>query len=137
MKKEFEMKENAKAVAEAYAQRVWNDKDLKVIDECVDENVVIHSLLGDYRGAEAMKNVVQAWLKGFPDLEVANQLMVTENDVVSILWRAKGTHLGAFKGKISTGKSVVYDGVTIYRVKEGKITEYWAYLDMQHLLNQL
>lgn len=128
---------SSKEVAEAYANQVWNDKEIGAIDRFVHPDAVIHSLLGDYHGTKAMKEVVQAWLKGFPDLHVDNDIIISENDLVSIQWRAKGTHNGEFKGKKATGKSVAYSGVTVYRIKDGKIIEYWAYLDMQHLLSQI
>lgn len=130
-------KNSAKSVAKEYANRVWDDKDLKAIDDLVDKNAVIHGLLGDFHGPAAMKTVVQAWLKGFPDLNVSNDLVICENNLVSIQWNAKGTHSGEFKGRNPTGKTVSYNGATVYRIKDGKIVEYWAYLDMQYLLSQL
>jgi predicted ester cyclase len=120
------MNSNIKAIAEKYANKVWNDKDTTTVDKLVHQDVVIHSLLGDFHGTKAMKDVVQAWLKGFPDLIVENNLVISENDIVSIQWRAKGT-----------GKTVSYSGVTVYRIKNSQIIEYWAYLDMQHLLSQI
>lgn len=126
-----------KSVAEEYMRRVWDDKDLQAIEDLIDQNAVIHSLLGDYYGSASMKSVVQAWLKGFPDLHVTIDLVICENDLVSIQWRAQGTHLGEFKGKKPTNKTVSYGGATVYRIRDEKIVEYWAYLDMHHLLNQL
>lgn len=131
------MTNNAKKIAEEYANTIWNAKDLSAIDRLMHRDVVVHSLLGDFRGVQAIKEIVQAWLKGFPDLIVSNNLAISENDLVSIQWNAKGTHKGEFKGKKPTGKSVSYSGVTLYRIKNGQIVEYWAYLDMQHLLNQI
>jgi predicted ester cyclase len=124
-------------IAEEYTNRVWNEKDLSAIDELVHTEVVIHSLFGDFHGPSALKKVVQAWLKGFPDLYVSNDIVISENDLVSIQWKAKGTHLGEFKSLESSGKPVNYSGVSIYRIKNQKIVEYWAYLDMQHLLDQI
>lgn len=128
---------SAKEIAEEYANKIWNQKETSTIDRLVHKDVLIHSLLGDFRGTQAMKEVVQAWLKGFPDLSVKNELIISENDLVSIQWSAKGTHRGEFKGKKPTGKPVSYRGVTVYRIKHGQIIEYWAYLDMQHLLSQI
>lgn len=128
---------SCKEIAEKYANKVWNDKEVSAIDRFVHKDVLIHSLLGDFRGTQAMKEVVQAWLKGFPDLSVKNELIISENDLVSIQWSAQGTHKGEFKGKKPTGKPVFYSGVTVYRIKNGQIIEYWAYLDMQHLLSQI
>ena len=124
-------------IAEEYAHKIWNDKDISTIDKLVHQNVVIHSLLGDFHGTKAMKDVVQAWLKGFPDLQVYNDIVISENDIVSIQWRANGTHQGEFKGRKPTGKPVSYSGVTVYRIKNNQIIEYWAYLDMQHVLSQI
>lgn len=131
------MKSNVKTIAEDYAQRIWNKKDLSALDELLHKEVVIHSLLGDFHGIEAMRKVVQAWLAGFPDLTVKNSAVIAENDIVALQWQAQGTHKGEFKGKKPTGKRVSYAGVTIYRIQNSKITEYWAYLDMQHLLDQI
>lgn len=127
----------AKKIAEEYAHTVWNAKEIDIIDRLINKDVLIHSLLGDFRGTQAMKEVVQVWLKGFPDLSVKNELIISENDLVSIQWSAQGTHKGEFKGKKPTGKPVSYSGVTVYRIKNGQIIEYWAYLDMQHLLSQI
>lgn len=128
---------SSKKVAEEYANVVWNDKDISVIDRLIHKDVLIHSPFGDYRGIAALKEVVQAWLKGFPDLNVMNNLVISENDLVSVQWSAKGTHNGEFKGKKPTGKHVAYQGVTVYRIKDDQIVEYWAYIDMQHLLSQI
>lgn len=126
-----------KAIAEEYANKIWNDKDINTVDKLVHQNVVIHSPLGNFHGTKAMKDVVQVWLKGFPDLQVYNDIVISENDIVSIQWRAQGTHQGEFKGRQPTGNAISYSGVTVYRIKNNQIIEYWAYLDMQHLLGQI
>lgn len=132
------MKERTvKQIAESYAHRVWDNKDLQAIDELLHEECIIHSLLGSFHGKEHMKNVVQAWLTAFPDLTVTNISVISENDLAMIQWKANGTHRGEFKGIEPTGKPIHYQGVTIYRIFEAKIKEYWAYLDMQHIIKQI
>lgn len=126
-----------KTIAETYARLLWDSKETSVIDEFIDEDVIIHSLLGDFHGKNAMKQVVEAWLKAFPDLKVENFQVIAENDLVTIQWNAKGTHLGEFKDRKPTGKKVSYSGATVYRINNGKISEYWAYIDMQNLLAQI
>lgn len=129
--------ELAKEIAETYARRVWDNKDLAAIDELLHPKCVIHSLLGDFYGPESMKKVVQVWLTGFPDLIVRNTSIISEKGLVMIQWHAEGSHQGEFKGIKPTSKSVSYSGVTIYRISQAKIVDYWAYLDMQHLLKQI
>lgn len=126
-----------KAIAEKFANKVWNEKEISAIDEFMDENVIIHSLLGNFQGPEQMKTVAGVWLHAFPDLLVQNTHTICENDSVVILWTGSGTHRGEFKNHKPTDKKISYAGATIYRIENGKILEYWAYLDMQHILNQI
>lgn len=129
--------EGVKAVAETYMRRVWDDKDLKAIDELIHPKCVVHSLLGDFYGPESLKNIVQTWLLGFPDLVIKNTAVISEQDLVVIQWQAQGSHQGEFKGIKPIGKPVSYTGITVYRINHGKITEYWAYLDMKNILDQI
>lgn len=128
---------SSKQLAEEYSSRIWNKKDFTAIQDLLDPEIVIHSLLGDYHGQEAMKKVVDSWLKAFPDLIVTNKNVIAESDLVVIQWGAQGTHRGEFKNIKPTGKQVSYEGVSIYKIKDHKIVEYWGYLDMQHLFNQI
>lgn len=128
---------NCREIAEKYARRIWDKKDLSAIEDLLDPKIVIHSLLGDFHGQESMRKVVQAWFIGFPDLIVKNTSTVCEKDLAIIQWQAQGTHQGEFKGIKPTGRSISYTGVTIYRIHGAKITEYWSYLDMNHLLQQI
>lgn len=130
------VKQENKKLAASYAHRIWNEKDTDAFN-LLHQNCVIHSSLGEFHGEESMKKVVQAWLTGFPDLTVKNFSVIGEHDLVVIHWQAHGTHQGEFKGCPPTGRPISYAGVTIYRVTQSKISEYWAYLDMQFLLQQI
>lgn len=131
------MSQEIKKIAESYVHRIWDERNLNAIDELISSKCVIHSLLGDFQGPESMKKIVQTWLIGFPDLIVKNIAFICENDLVVIHWQAHGSHQGEFKGIKPTGKTVDYAGATIYRIQEGKIIEYWAYIDLQQLLKQI
>jgi steroid delta-isomerase-like uncharacterized protein len=126
-----------KELAEEFANQVWNNKSVHSVDQFVEQNVHTHSPLGEHHGAETMKSLIQAWLDAFPDLHVNHDRVISEGDVVCAQWRVKATHQGEFQGIKPTRKLVAYNGVTVYRFKDHKIAEYWAYVDMQHVLNQL
>lgn len=81
-----------KHIAETYAQRIWDNKDLRAIDELIHPDCVIHSSLGNFYGPSSMKKVVQVWLDGFPDLIVKNTSIISEHDLVVIQWQAHGSH---------------------------------------------
>jgi steroid delta-isomerase-like uncharacterized protein len=124
-------------IATTYAARIWDRQDLTAIDDLMHPDLVIHSLFGNYHGTDSMRRILNAWLVGFPNLIVSVVAVTSQDDRVVIQWIARGTHLGEFKGRPPTGRKIEYEGVTVYHVREGKIVEYWAYLDMLHLLSQL
>lgn len=126
-----------KDLVKKYTENVWNRKDVNYILEAFHSEAIIHSLLGHYRGPAAMQKVVKTWISAFPDLHVTDISYIHQGDTVVVQWEAQGTHLGEFKGIKSTGKTVAYKGASIYRFDNDKVVEYWGYLDMQHLLNQI
>jgi len=124
-------------VALNYSRRIWEKQDLSAIDERVDPQCIIHSLMGKFYGPKAMRNVVEAWLQGFPDLHVTVIATDLEDNCVTLHWNAAGTHLGAFKGVAATGKPISYSGASTYRIENGKIVEYWGSIDMSKLMAQI
>lgn len=126
-----------KTLIENYQDTVWNKKNTAIISQVFDEDAIIHSPLGVYHGPAAMEEIVSHWLTSFPDLNVQLLNTITENDTVVSHWRASGTHKGEFRGVAATNRPIEYEGVTIFRIDGDKIKEYWAYLQMDHLLSQL
>lgn len=127
----------AKKIVESYVNGIWNRKDLSALDHYLDENIKIHSLSGDFQGVNHMKQIVESWLKGFPNLKVNILAFISEDNYVVLHWNAIGNHLGEFKGILPTGVQVNYNGVSIFKITNNKICEYWAYLDMNHVLKQI
>lgn len=124
-------------LVENLSYKIWNEKEMEAINHAFAEDAIIHSLFGSSMGIEVMKDVVQKWLNAFPDLHIIHQNLFLDGDKVAIQWTATGTHQGAFKGYAATGKSVAYKGVTIYRLKDDKVIEYWTYLDVDNVLSQI
>lgn len=118
-------------------ERVWREKDLTAMDAYFDPNVVVHSPLGEFKGIQFIKEVFQKWLIAFPDLVVSEVQVIEQEDRIVRQWEARGTHQGAFKGISATGRPVNYSGATVYRIQEGKVVEYWAYVNVAHVLSQI
>jgi steroid delta-isomerase-like uncharacterized protein len=62
----------------------------------------------------------------YPDATIAVRRMVGDGDLVSVLWHATGTHTGAVEGVPPTGKKIDVDGMTLWRIVDGRITEEWS-----------
>lgn len=74
-------------------------------------------------------NTILSLRSGFPDLRFQVKELIAEDDNVVVLWQWTGTHQGVFKGYPASGKKAVTDGMSIYRMKEGKLIEVLAIVD--------
>ncbi|MCH9610002.1 MAG: hypothetical protein S4CHLAM81_10970 [Chlamydiales bacterium] len=105
-----------KEIVANYIDRLWNEKDLSVIDEVFAPNAKLRSPLGTFDSPAGMKQIVETWLKRVPNMRVEQLHLVEEGDVVISHWR-------------TTGDDMDYQGVTVHRLEGGQIVEYWAYTD--------
>ena len=62
---------------------------------------------------------------------------LAEGDLVASRWTGRGTHQGELMGIPPTGKQVTVSGITISRVKNGKVVEEWSNWDTLGMLQQL
>lgn len=63
-----------------------------------------------------------------PEIEVALSIedMIAEGDLVVARWSAQVTHAGELEGLPSpTGNQLEVRGITIARIRNGKIEEFW------------
>jgi predicted ester cyclase len=78
------------------------------------------------------------WLRaGFPDFSVEVLDVLVDGDRAAVRFEARGTHEHSFFGEAPTMRTVVLDGITVYRVSEGGIAEDWEAMDEQQLRRQL
>ncbi len=130
------MKNNKELIVN-YSKKLWNDRDLSVIDQFVAQNAQIHSPFNTVQGSETMHHIVEKWLAAFPDLTINWEEFIAEGSRVMSRWSAIGTHLGGFFDTKPTYREVRYSGVTIYHLEKGKIVDYRALVDMHAILSQL
>lgn len=120
-----------------YMRRIWNNQDLSLVHESFDANAIIHSATGDGRGPQVLVNSIREWLQGFPDIKLTVLRVFEEEDKVALQWSARGSHNGYFMGIPPTNMLIQCSGVSIYRHSNNKVVEYWAYVNLYQLLDQL
>ena len=74
---------------------------------------------------------------GFPDLTVAVERVITQDDLVVGHQKMSGTHLGEFMGAPASGKTFNIEAIDIVRMKDGRIVEHWGVLDAAGMAEQL
>ena len=73
----------------------------------------------------------------FPDLSAKIEEIVAEGDKVAIRVINTGTHKGDFQGIPPTGKEVSFEGRDFITLRDGKIVEQQAGVDMMELMQQI
>jgi steroid delta-isomerase-like uncharacterized protein len=73
----------------------------------------------------------------FPDLNHIIEDTVADEAKAGVRYVLRGTHQADFMGVKPTGKRITAEGISIFIVTEGKITETRTVVDMQGILQQL
>ncbi|MGY2894012.1 ester cyclase [Deinococcus sp. UYEF24] len=73
----------------------------------------------------------------FPDLNIAVEHLLADDDNVSFAYTITGTHQGVFMGVPPTGKSIKVRGMQIGRFENGLMVERWGSSDELGMLSQL
>lgn len=120
-----------------YMREIWNCKNRSVIYETFSEDAIIHSPMGEARGPKALDDAVRHWHVAFPDIRLTVLEIFENGDKVAVQWRAHGTHAGPFLGIPPSNLPIRCGGMTIYRIENDRIVEYWAYVNLQDVVHQI
>lgn len=124
-----------RAVVDRLYEEVFNQKNLSVIDEIYDANVVDHDR-GD-KNAQEVAAKLTGLFTGFPDLQITAELWMSEGDLVTTRVTLSGTHQGEFAGVAPTGNPMTETHIDIHRVQNGKITDIWHTIPDAEVLQQI
>ena len=84
------------------------------------------------------KQFIIAITNAFPDVHHEIVDIVAEGeDKVADRFNITGTHKGEFQGISPTGKKTSFGGMQFCTIKNGKITEIWANVDIMGLMQQI
>ena len=105
------------------------------------EDGVAHGLAGDggveLRGPEGFKPFFRRFREAFPDIEVVVEDTIAEGDRVVARCSVRGRHQSDALGFAATNQPVEFDGITIGRVRDGKIVEAWNNFDFMAMFVQV
>ena len=129
--------EDNKISASREPSKIWNERNLEVIDEIIGEDYVGHYDMSPVNGREAYKQYLSGLFTAFPDVHITVEKVFAEGDLVAFVATATGTHLGPFGPAPATGNSMKVQALVIRRMADGKIVELWQMNDMLGLLMQI
>jgi steroid delta-isomerase-like uncharacterized protein len=125
------VEEKNKALVREFFEEAWGKGNLAAVDEFMAADYVEHprpSTLSP--GAEGLKQLIAAYRTAFPDLKATLDDIFAEGDRVAFRWNVSGTHLGDWLGIPPTGNHVAANGITVFRISDGKVVESWTSIDL-------
>jgi steroid delta-isomerase-like uncharacterized protein len=126
-------------VVRTWFEELWNQGKEETMERLFAADGIAHGLGADgspLRGPEGFRPFFRAFRQAFPDLHVEVLRTITEGELVTTHCRVTGTHRGNGMG-LATGNSVDFSGMTIVRVRDGKIIEAWNNFDFMSFYQQI
>ena len=77
------IEEENKAIVRRVINGAFNKGDMSVADDRVAANYVFHGAIGELKGVEGFKQVINMMRTAFPDLQVTIEDMVSEGNTVA------------------------------------------------------
>ncbi len=114
-----------KEVVRRYLEEVFNTGAVdKLPDVVAPDYVEVYDGKVHPIGIEGARAHVLGVRAAFPDLKITIEQQIAEDDWVASRVTAEGTHLGDWLGMAPTGKAMVFTGVNLNRVVDGRIVEH-------------
>lgn len=130
MNVEADMTKNEHTVltARKMLEEVWNLRRLDALPELCQPDARLHSPEGHIEGRDAMRDAfIKPVIEAFPDIIHQIDELIVDGNRVAMRFRGSGTHQHEFNGKAATGKRLDYQGITIFHMKDGKVSDVWNY----------
>ena len=134
-------KNKTKKDIKMYSQ-VWDDimnkGEIDLINKKkFDKSITLVTSPENVVGIDAFKAYYQNFLTGFSDIEFTIIDIFGQDNKLMKHWNFKGNHTGDFFGIPATNKEVDIDGVTLVKMKKGKILQEQDFMDNLIFMSQL
>jgi len=131
----------SQTLAHEWFEEVWNKSQIEAIDRLLADDAIAHGLTdahgNELRGPAGFKTFFRQFTNAFPDIHVEVVDAICEGDKIAARCVVTGTHQGEALGIAGTQRPVNFTGMTILRIKEGKIIEAWNNFDFLGLSIQI
>lgn len=123
--------EDNKALLRRYYEEIVSTGDVSDLAAFVSPSYTeVHDGERIPAGIEGAKNHITGVRQTYPDLTITVDRQIAEGEWVVSCITARGTHTGHWLGIQPTGKPVVFTGVNVDRVVDGRIIEHGGAANM-------
>lgn len=115
----------------------YNKKQESILSEVIADDYVDYGHEPPGRGIQGAKSDYRDFTRAFADARFDIDEIFGSDDRVVVRWTVHGTHTGPFAGLPATQKKVAARGFSLYRLRDGKLTETHNMPDLLALFTQL
>jgi steroid delta-isomerase-like uncharacterized protein len=116
---------------------VINQGRMDALDELFTDDYVDHGPMGEMRGRDTFRQLVEQWRAAVPDVHCEVDNLLVDGELAGWTVRTTGTHTGDGLGFPATGKRFETVSANIGRIRDGRAAEHWAEQGMFPMLVQL
>ncbi|MEO7819739.1 MAG: ester cyclase [Actinomycetota bacterium] len=129
------MRSDPREVVRRFWESVWSNGDAEALTEVFDPHIREN---GESVDVEAFKRAVTAWRQVFPDFTATvEELIPIDQDRVVSRVTYTGTQRLPWAGLPAKGRPFQVIGIDIFRVRDGRIVEFWHSADHYIMAVQL
>ena len=123
--------EENKSLVRRFYEKVVNTGNIGLIGNFISPKYAeLHDSERHHLGIEGAISHILGVRQTYPDLHIEIRKQIAEGEFVVSCITAKGTHKGWWIGIKPTGKTLVFTGVNIDRVVDGRIVEHGGAANM-------
>jgi predicted ester cyclase len=112
----------------------FNNEETWRIEKVVAEHFMDH---GPYVGGADFRQRLATVRAVLPDAVLHVDEVIRQGDFVATRWTIHGTHEGKTLGIAPTGRKVTLSGMSVERLKDGKVIEHWEFPDLKGFAEQI
>lgn len=135
------MSEENRQLLHRWFEEVWNRGRAEAIDALFADDGIAHGLADEtgapLRGPAAFREFHRKFRGAFPDIVVTIEDTVAEGDLVAARCTVQAVHTGDDLGLPATQRPMQITGMSIVRIRDGKIVEAWNNFDFMSMFRQL
>jgi len=133
------MSEANKAIVRRFYEEVMSQGNMNLLDEIMASDFKDHgeTLFGSPQGRDTLKQGITASRAVFGDLHVQLHDVIADEEMVGVRGTMRCTHQGEFLGVSPSGNELSWNGLALFRIVDGKITERWFNSDSLSITQQL
>lgn len=124
--------DNAELVRRLFA--AYQANDAAQLHELLAGDFTAHGLPPELGQGPAAMTALAALVHGaLADCRTDVEDLVVDDDRVAARYTTRARHVGELFGAAPSGRVVTFTGIEIYRLRDGRIVEYWGEANMSEL----